>query len=322
MRKLIYKKFSLIIKIFISLAILFVLFRLVPYRDLLDVFKHSKKIYILSGFLVYVLVQLIAILRWHFLLHSIGVKASFKDVFGASFSGLFFNLIFPSFVAGDVFKGFSISSSHGETKKVASSVLMDRFNGSFALGLVAFISFLAGKHLLPQEQKAITLSLIILCLVIIFFSLLIFSKRFFLFFTKFFKKDSLLRKRLVSLQEQLYFFRKNPSVFMKGLLFSLPVQILTAISFFVISKAFDVNVGAIYFLILVPIIMMIALMPITIAGAGTREAAAISFLPLIGISRSVAFGISLLNFMFTLLLGLLGGVFYVAVYNRRLQSRS
>jgi hypothetical protein len=29
-----------------------------------------------------------------------------------------------------------------------------------------------------------------------------------------------------------------------------------------------------------------------------------------------------LNFMFTLLLGLLGGVFYVAVYNRRLQSRS
>ncbi len=322
MRKLIYNKISLILKLFVCIAILFVLFRLVPYREILDAFKHSRKIYILFGFLIFLFIQLIAILRWQFLLHSLGVKASFRDVFDASFAGLFFNLVFPSFIAGDVFKGFSISTFHGEAKKIASSVLMDRFNGSFALGLVAFFSFLIGKHLLPQEQKSITLSLVILCLVIGFFSLLIFSKSFFIFFTNFFKKDSLLKKKLLNLQEQLYFFRKKPSIFMKTLLYSLPVQILTSISFFVISKAFGENVGVIYFLILVPIIMMIALVPITIAGGGTRELAAIHFLQLIGINKNIAFSISILNFVFTLLIGLLGGVFYVAVYHRRLQPRS
>jgi uncharacterized membrane protein YbhN (UPF0104 family) len=92
--------------------------------------------------------------------------------------------------------------------------------------------------------------------------------------------------------------------------------------FFVTSKAFGLDLGIIYFLILVPIIMMIALIPITIAGAGTREAAAVYFFSLVGINKSIGLGMSLLNLAFTIFIGLLGGIFYVTIYHRRLQSPS
>jgi hypothetical protein len=68
--------------------------------------------------------------------------------------------------------------------------------------------------------------------------------------------------------------------------------------------------------------MMIALVPITIAGAGLREGAVVYFFTLIGIAKQISLGISLLNLAFTIFVGLCGGIFYVTVYHRWLQSRA
>jgi len=314
------KTVSLVLKIGITIGILFVLFRLVPYHELIDVYRKSKKIFILYGFLINVFIFLLTIFRWKLLLTSLGVKATTRETFSASFSGLFFNLIFPSFVAGDIFRGFSISNRHGQSHKVASSVLMDRFSGAFGLTVVALFSFLFGRRLLPHGQ--ILFALFILCGIVGFVSLLIFSKTFFSFFAKILKKDSSLKVKVIEFHDQLYFFRKHPKVFFQSLLISIPVQALVAVMFFITSKAFDLHVGMMYFLILVPLIMMIALIPITIGGIGTREAAVVYFFSFVGITKSVSLGLSLLNLAFGIILGLLGGVFYVTVHHRRLQPRS
>ena len=258
--------------------------------------------------------------RWRFLLSSLGLNISVREALYAFFSSLFFNLFFPSFVAGDVFRGFSISYRYGQTKKVASSVLMDRFSGATALVLVALISFIAARGLIPLKDVALPLGL--LCLLLIASSAIIFSRRVFSFLVKILKKESPLKKKLVSFHDQLYFFRQNPSVFVKSLLFSFPIQIISALSFWVVSKAFSLTLGPMYFLILVPIVMAIALIPITIAGAGTREAAALYFFSLLGIDKGTALSISLLNLFFLVALGILGGIIYVSVYHRWLQRRT
>jgi uncharacterized protein (TIRG00374 family) len=254
------------------------------------------------------------------LLFSLGIKASKRDVFYSSFSGLFFNIIFPSFIAGDIFRGFSISNRHGEAKKVASSVLMDRFSGFFGLMLVALISFFYGRNLFPQ--KSILYPLLILSALISFMFFLIFSKTFFSFFVSIFKKNSSFRNKIVSFHDQVYFFRKNPKVFVKSLLFSIPIQILNVISFFVASKAFNLHVGIIYFLILIPVITTIALIPITIGGLGLREGSVVVFFSLIGVDSNKAAALSFLNFIFSAVISLAGGILYVTLYRRRFQSRA
>ncbi|MDD3296724.1 MAG: lysylphosphatidylglycerol synthase transmembrane domain-containing protein [Candidatus Omnitrophica bacterium] len=313
------KKFFFIFRLIITASILIALFKFVPYKKIVEVYKNSSKLYLVLGGVLFFLSYLVALFRWRFLLVSLKIKASLREVCYSFFCGLFFNLFFPSFVAGDVFRAFSISYRHGHPGKIASSILMDRFSGSTALMLVAVFSFFAGRNLF--QDKTVVFSLVVLFSAITFISLIIFSKTFFLFLMKIFKKQSGLRKKILSFHDHLYFFKKNPAIFFKSLLFSFPIQVLTPLGFFVASKGFHLDIGVLYFLTLVPIVGAIALIPITIAGAGTREASAVYFFSLVGIDKSIGLGISLLNLIFMIIMGILGGILYVSVYHRWFQSR-
>lgn len=309
----------LFLRIFITIAIFFALFKFVPYSAIIEIYRDSHKIYLLIGFLVFIASHFIGVYRWRFLLSSLGLVVSFREAFYAFFCGLFFNLFFPSLIAGDVFRGFSISCRHGQTGKVASSVLMDRFSGAVAMALVALISLLIGINILGEGQ--IIAAVLMLCAIIGFIFLIIFNKAVFLFTIRVLRQTSRLRERLVKFHDQLYFFKSNPHIFIKSLIFSASIQILSPIAFFIISKAFMVEVNIVYFLILVPIIAAISLIPVTIAGAGTREASAVYFFSLIGVQKGIGLGMSLVNLIFLIFSGIIGGIIYVAVYHRWLQPR-
>lgn len=311
-------KIFLLFRLLVTAAILFALFKFIPYEKLVSVYRDSKKGYLVFGFFIFLFCQIIGIFRWKFLLSSLGVNISIREAFYSYFCGLFLNLFFPSFVAGDVFRSFCISYRYGDTGKVASSVLMDRFSGAIALTLVAACAFIFGRSIMPNEGVAA--ALLILCAITGFASLAIFSRSFFRFLARVFKRKPRLEEKLISFHAKLYFFRKNPKVFAKSFLFSLPIQLLMPTGFFIISRAFDVNLGAIYFFIAVPIVTAIALIPITIAGAGTREASVVYFFSLVGIEKSIGLGISLLNLIFLISMGIIGGIFYVSVYHKWLQS--
>ncbi len=303
-----------------TLALLFALFELVPYKKIIEVFKDSDKVYLFFATLAFLGCFFLAAGRWQFLLSALGIKVSFLESFYASFAGLFFNLFFPSFVAGDIFRSLSISHWHGAKKKVASSVLMDRYSGTIGLVLIALIAYLSSRNILPDQR--VFAAIAVICIGSLIISLCIFSRTCFLFLTRILRRSKKIEEMIVSFHDQLYFFKKNPKVFFKSLLFSLPIQVLVPLSFFFTARAFGIDISVVYFLILVPIIMTIALVPITIAGAGTREASSVYFFALIGINKSVGLGISLFNLILSIFLGILGGIFYVGVYHRWLQSHA
>ena len=68
--------------------------------------------------------------------------------------------------------------------------------------------------------------------------------------------------------------------------------------------------------------MAVASVPVTIAGAGTREASAVYLFSLVGIDKNIGLGISLLNLIFLIGAGILGGLIYVSIYYRWLQPNS
>lgn len=314
------KKLSFILRIFITFSLLFVLIKIVPYKNLIDVCRSSQKEYLFLGFGILCLAAAVVFWRWKYILDSLGFKISLSEVSMSFLTGMFFNLFFPSFVAGDVFRGISISSRYGQAKKAASSVVMDRFCGCVALIVVAFCSFLAGRNILVQPQ--VFVSLMILAVGAVFVFLVIFSRRFFSFITAVFKKKPTLRQKLIDFHTQIYFFRKNPQFFINAMFLSLVAQGLNSFGFFVMAKAFGVDVSIMYFFILIPIIMAVAMLPITIAGIGTREAAAVYFLSLAGIEKSVGLSISFLNLAFLIFLGVIGGILYVSIYHRWLQPHT
>lgn len=314
------KKVFFLLRIIVTLAIFFALFKFIPYQRLISVYKNSQKTYLSFAFIIFWLALFLGIVRWKTLLASIGVAASFRETFYSYFSGLFLNLFFPSFVAGDLFRGFGLSQRHGKTNKIASTILMDRFSGGLALTLVALVSFLFLDSWVQKMQ--VLLPIVVLVVIVLFLSFVIFDRSFLNFLLKIFKKGSLIRSKVLLLHDQLYFFKEKPLIFYKSLMLSLLIQILMPIGFFVASLAFGLTLSPIIFLVLIPIIMAAAFIPITIAGAGTREALLVYFLASYGVAESVGLGISLVNLFFLISASLLGGIFYVTIYHRWLQPSS
>jgi len=313
------KKIFVFIRLSVTIAIFFVLFKFISYAQLVAMYRESQKVYLFLAFAIFVSNYIVGILRWRFLLSCVGVAISAKEVFYVSLSGLFLNLFFPSFVAGDIFRGASIGYRYGGHAKIASSILMDRFSGAVALAIIAIVAACLGMPFIKNEPS-VFISLIVLCGIIGVVALFIFTKSFFNLSLAFAGKFRGLYHKITSFHEQLSFFKKQPEVLFKIILFfSLPLQLLMIAGFFIAAKAFHVETGISYFFIMVPIIAAVATIPVTIAGAGTREAAAVYFFSLIGIERSIGLSISFVNLLSIIAVGIAGGIVYASVYHRYLE---
>ena len=60
------KRFFLILRIILTIALVVVLFKLVPYRKLAEIFKSAKVAYILAGFAVFFCASVLVAIRCAF----------------------------------------------------------------------------------------------------------------------------------------------------------------------------------------------------------------------------------------------------------------
>ncbi|MBD3263577.1 MAG: flippase-like domain-containing protein, partial [Candidatus Omnitrophica bacterium] len=249
------KKYFFVFRLLVSCALLFALFHLVPYTKILDIYQNSIKFYLVLSFFVFLFAHVISIYRWKIILLHFGKKVSFFDLGGSFLSGTFFNLFFPSCIAGDVFRGVSISVRDGESSKVISSVLMDRFCGAVGMAMFAVLAFLAGGNILMREE--VIIPLVIFCAAVIIGALIVFSKTFLSWILILAGKNNFIRKKLVTFHDELSLFRRRPATLAKGVFLSFFIQICAVISFYLAALAFGYRVNLFYFLILVPIIIAI-----------------------------------------------------------------
>ena len=111
--------------------------------------------------------------------------------------------------------------------------------------------------------------------------------------------------------------RKRTAVWC-GLL-SILAQILGAYLFWLIAKALGQHVGLMYFLMVSPIVCAVTFLP-SIGGLGFREMGWVYFLSRVGVAKGIAVGLSLVSFLFTIVIGVIGGILYVtSVSDRRVQ---
>ena len=97
------------------------------------------------------------------------------------------------------------------------------------------------------------------------------------------------------------FYEDIPSLpFLFGaLLINLIAWIFNYLNIYLIGLALGINVKFIYFLIILPIATLIAQIPITINGFGTRELTLIGLFGVLGVEATKVFSMSILNIIVT-----------------------
>lgn len=312
--------FSVALRVVLSIGLLVYLFRQVDKKALLEIIKNANKTFLLLAFFVSLTAYIIGIHRWEMLLRGAGIHLSLKRIIMSFAGGVFFSLFLPSTIGGDLVRSVDLAVHTQKPHEVVATVLMDRLSGYVGLVLIALSAVLIGWHLV--QDTAVLWSVAIITAVLVILLVILFNRFLYSKINQFLRSPGAgkIREALKTLHHEIHIFRHRKVIIFNNIILSIIIQAIPPMAFYITALSLGVKVNIVYFFVFLPIISAITLLPISIGGLGVRENMAVMFFAKAGMSHNSALALSLVNSLFILICGLIGGLIYVlTLHHRRLQ---
>jgi len=235
--------------------------------------------YLIPGILLIFANMYLTSERWRMLLQTQNHHLNSWRTFKLTMIGIFFNFAVPGGVGGDLVKAFYFSKDHPESKMTAAtSVLMDRVLGLYAMILMALLAMLFDWELVHNNSSLRLLWTLILTLFLLSSAALalVFSQ-------KIHDRGTLkrllqklpLHSKTTRIYESLHLYGRNYRSLLSSVLLSLLAQSFSI--FFMILAGTASGLGAemkwqTYFLV-APLGFMATAIPVAPAGVGVGQAA-------------------------------------------------
>lgn len=299
---------SLVVRLFGVLLLLILISRLDLHKAHV-VLSHAR--WNLVSLAVLLNIPLIGLktIRWRQLLFAQGIVYGFRQAFGAYFGSIFIGLLTPGRL-GEFVKTAHISQDcRVPTASAFSSVLVDRLFDAYALLLVGGAAVLSltvgniGVLALTGSALALTLSLT-----------LFLSNSSFNYLQMIGLRLGRLGRKLFAAESWLVEMRHGVrQLTWPSLLAAIGLTVVAYTIFFgqcyVLALALNLPAGFVSVSYAVALGSLVTLLPISISGLGTREAAMVAYLGTAGVPAEAALAFSLLVFAtFYVAGGLMGAV--------------
>jgi len=313
---------SLLARISVSVLLLFFLFKInkIDLQVLVKDIAGTDKRLLAAGFLTFFFAHSLSFLRWQMLLRTAGIRIPLKRLIRSFSGGIFFSIFLPSTIGGDLVRAADLAGYTKKTKEVIATVFLDRLSGYVGLVFVILPALFLGRGLVLDKVVLFSVSVIILLLaagLLVLFNQAIYSK-----ITKFLTAPGAgkIKEMIKNMHREIYLFRNHKRMIGLNLLLSFFIQLIVPVSVYFIGLSLGIKINLIYFLIFLPIIGAITLLPIAIGGLGLREGLFVVYFAKAGVVKQLALAMSLLSFSFVVFYGAMGGIIYVlTVHHRRLQ---
>ncbi len=260
--------------------------------------------WMIVGLLIYLAISMFfGGIRWAILVLS---KPTLRDCWNftkATYSGSFYSLFFPSSIGGDMLKWLPLLKKYPKLSKttLAGSVLVDRVIGFTAFTFDALIALIVGKYLKYSFPDSLLWLFGTIALGIAVFYILALTINFDKFLDRF--KFLKIVKEVIGLIRNEN--KKNVLICMLISIISEPLWMLPNYFYGLI---FGAGATLLDILIYMPVIALILVLPISIAGFGARENLFLYFFSQLGITDEKILLMSTLNGIMTILNSLLGGL--------------
>lgn len=317
------KACTFILRIGISITLLLWIFRGVDRKSLVEIIKSADKGLLILGCIIFMLGHIFCLLRWAMLLKLADIRLPFKRIAISFAGGIFFSLFLPSTIGGDLVRSIDLAAHTKKPKQIVATVILDRISGFVGLVLLTLAALLFGGRLV--EDRGVLISVSIITGILIAALLVLFNPYVFTKINSFLHRPNSgkIRGAIKNVHQEMYIFRRHGKGLFYNVMLSVGVQLISPITFYIIALAIGVKISIVYFLVFLPIIGAIAMLPISIGGLGLRDATTIYFFAKAGVAANMSLAMSLLNFFYILVYACLGGLVYVlTVSHRRVQPHS
>ncbi|MCI5167821.1 MAG: UPF0104 family protein, partial [Candidatus Electrothrix sp. GM3_4] len=228
----------------------------------------------------------VAAYRWQLIVSRLGFKAPFAFYLGSYFKGAFFNQGLPTSIGGDGVRIYDCARVTGSAEDAFFGVFIDRVIGLAGLLLLNITALLLNRTLLPPH---IYYPLLLILIALITGLLLLFFLRKFSFFTV-----GKYLGFLGRLSERYFQVYSSLPALTSQLGLSILIHLLSMSTFFLLGQGVGLNFSAQVYMVMVPPVILLTLLPISLAGWGIREGAMVAFFLLIGAEKSQVLTFSLL----------------------------
>ena len=279
-------------------------------EELIQTIKSANIYLLISAFSIHGINLIPRTYKWKLILAVQKIYVPFKTLLIFSFTSSFFNMFLPTAYGGDVVRAYDVSKYSNKKLESVTSILVDRGSGALALFLIAAFALLFGYALI-QDIRLVLFTIGTLSLILVFI-IIIYNK-------EEIKKIKIITKVITILDRKdilknsydtfhIYRYHRRESIEILAL--SFLAQVIAILYYPLIAYSFGLDVPFVYFLVVIPIITVILMLPISIGGIGVREAAFIFFFKNVGVLPYEAVSMSIVAFGLTIIWSLIGGVVY------------
>ena len=289
-----------------SLALLGWLFTRIDIAHLQEALLATNLALWAAGLAAAIVAWLLNTAKWQLLLRALHYPVPYMRLLGLNFIGMFYSIVLPGQVSGEVVKGFRLAQWGVPAGPTTLTITLDRLTGLIALGVLGLLGLLVAP---PPFAYGLFFALSTLVVVAAVSPIALLAM-------KLPEKQSqvsvanlnLLQRFIGQALESIAVYQRSPQVLALALIQAIGFQMLVAMSNYLIALGVGVQVPPLSLLWIVSVVSLVSMLPLALGGLGLREGAYAFLLQQYGVPLSLGVSLSLAVFGVMLTLAVIGGM--------------
>lgn len=303
--------FALVARLVVTVALIVYVLRVAHADEIWHIILAAHWAWLLLAVILLMGAQILCSLRWALVSQPLQLGGTWRAFFSLYFLGAFFNMFLPTAIGGDVVKAYYLARDTRKLARSTASVFMDRNVG---LGSLLIVGCVAATVRGATLHGVSVVPLLWLALIGYYMgNAVVLGQRIHggtrrllchLGFAR-------LEQRLSSLFGVLTIYRRNLLTLAAATVFSLGVTLATFVTIFFIGLAIGSPAALKDYLVFLPLITVMTMLPVSIGGLGVRESAFVAFFVPVGLTPEQSVTLGFLWHAVTVVASLPGGWIYL-----------
>ena len=264
--------------------------------ELWQTLKNPNWFWLIVCILVGFLVNLSSAVKWWMLANAGGLKIGLLRTWAYYMVGMFYNLIMPTSVGGDVVRAYELGKYSQNQAMSLASVFVERYTGVVVLLLLSLIAVFINAT--EFNVPIITYSLLAFSIALAGLGWLAFDGRSLGLFKKVFGGIHSIVDKIFAKVEKLHdavaIFRKTKGALSWAFINSLVFYAFAVLNVFTTEKAFELNIDLQAIILATPVIMLLMNIPLSIGNHGIMEFSFTMTFELLGLGAILGLSTALL----------------------------
>lgn len=284
----------LLLKLAITASLCFWLYSRIDFPTLEESLARLGLLPIVAGVLLHVMVVFLTASRWWLLLTHTHAAITFTRVIPSYYLGVLFNNFLPTGFGGDTVRILHMRAHGVGMKSLVSASVVDRAVGFLTIFMVGMTGVLVTDvSYIPGQAKSVLITVFLTGLLAAGWMLSSHSGRLLESLSKKYRHTR-IRGWILDVLNTCYSYRAEKKRIFLAMAISASGYALVILTYYLLGSGLGLALPITTYIMTVPVVFLVASLPISIGGLGIREGALVGMLVSAGADLQLAVNLSIL----------------------------